>query len=181
MTTIETTPSQKGDPIFESFLSKQCGPGLALAAASDVLELRPIGSDVPRRYVATYHARTFAELGEGRIALVDRFDVGVTFHDDYLRRPDPARVLTYLGPDRCFHPNVRGCVICVDVRPGAPLTDLLATIYDLFTWRLYGVGDNGLNPDAAAWVRQQDPSMFPTDPTPLRRGERLADSNAGRH
>ncbi len=168
MTESQTTSKRTGDPIFESFLSKQCGPGLALAAASDVLDLHPIGSAVPRRYIASFNARTMAQTESGEIVPADRFDIGVFFHDDYLRRCDPARVLTYLGPHRCFHPNVRGGMICVNLRAGMPLVDLLATVYDLFTWRLYGVGDNGLNPEAADWVRHRDPSTFPTDPRPLK-------------
>lgn len=159
---------QKPDPIFEAFLSKQCGPGLALAAASDILDLHPIGLDVPRQYLATYHVRTFAQAGDGRIGLVDRSDVVINFHDDYLRRPDPARVLTYMGPYRCFHPNIKGCYICVDVRPAMSLVDLLSTVWELLTWRLYGVADNGLNPAASGWVRQQDPANFPTDQRLLR-------------
>ncbi len=165
------TIDSKRDTIFESFLAKQCEAGLALAADSDILALLPLGPPAPRQYLASYAARTFAQSRSGEIALVDRFDVTITFHDEYLRRPNPARVLTYEGPYRCFHPNVRGCGVCLKLHPGMGLVDLLIAAYDLFTWRLYYVGDNGLNGEASAWARRQDPSRFPTDPRPLRRSD----------
>jgi hypothetical protein len=57
----------------------------------------------------------------------------------------------------------------VDVRPGTPLDELLYTIYDLLTWNVYGVGDDGLNRAAAQWARHQPPDRFPLDRRPLRR------------
>ena len=172
MKTTDAKTGEKRDTIFESFLAEQCQPGLALAADSDILDLIPLGAGVPRQYLASYRARTFAQARSGEIALVDRFDVTITFHDEYLRRPNPARVLTYEGPYRCYHPNIRGCAICLELHPGLGLTDLLIATYELFTWRLYYVGDNGLNPAASAWARRQDPGSFPTDPRPLRRNDR---------
>jgi len=58
----------------------------------------------------------------------------------------------------------------VKLRPGLGLVDLLIVAYELFTWRLYYVGDNGLDPEASAWARRQAPNRFPADPRPLRRG-----------
>lgn len=159
-----------GDRVMEAFLRRQLEDGLALAGESDIVRLLPMGGEPPRAYIARFESIGLVETAAGQIERAETFDVGISFPPDYLRRADVREVLTYLGPHhRPWHPNIKPPLICVRVLPGTQLVDLLYTCYELWTWRLYATGDEGLNHAAAQWARRQDPERFPVDPRPLKR------------
>ena len=168
------------DKILNTFLERQLEQARELNANSDILELEPVRGNPPTHYIAMYHARGLIEDSAGKVADGDRFMVGIAFGEDYLRcGAANYTVLTCLGPPKPWHPNILGpamCVndiqgpaMCVELLPGMTLRSLVFTCYDLWTWRFYATGDDGLNPAAAAWARRQQNDRFPTDPRPLLR------------
>jgi hypothetical protein len=159
------------DPVFQSFLARQYAEGMALAQASDLLDLVPLDGDPPDRYVARLACRGLVRLSNGRVAEADRFDVGIWFPSDYLRRAEPWEVLTWLGPRRVFHPNIshRLPLICVGrLAPGTWLVDLLYQCFEIITYQKVTMReDDALNPAACAWAREHQ-DRFPIDPRPLK-------------
>ena len=101
------------------------------------------------------------------------FTVGLYFHDGYLRRTNPGRVLTWLSPVEVFHPNIAAPFICIGpVAPGTGLVDLLYRVYEVITFGSVSPRENdALNPAACAWARRNR-RLFPLDPRPLRRSKR---------
>jgi hypothetical protein len=165
-----TGKRQGTDRIFADFLDQQPAPAMALADSSDLLEIEPLGDKPYRRYLVKLDARGLIAKPDGQVVEATGCEVGVYFHDDYLHVVDMHRLLTYLGPHpMVWHPNWLGPFLCVHVRPGTPLTSLVYTVFEMFTWNTYYTGDNGLNPSASQWARQQDRSRFPIDRRPLKR------------
>ncbi len=159
-----------GDQVLKAFLRKQRAEALVLAGESDILKLAAIGGEPPSMFIAHFACKGLVESDDGRIEEAEGFDVGILLPPDYLRRADVRQVLTYLGPHRRpWHPNIKPPYICVRVTPGMPLVDLLYTCHELWTWRLYATGDEGLHHAAAQWARRQDPGRFPVDRRPLKR------------
>jgi hypothetical protein len=163
----------RNDPIFSNWIESQYEPAMELARNSDILDLTPLEGVSSTRYLASYDASTLAQTATGEIVKVRGFTVGIRFPWDYLRRAVSYEVLTYLGPHiggelSLMHSNVNPPLICLSVAPGTALTDLLYSVYELLTWQNYGLGDNGLNPGAAAWARRQGRERFPVDPRPLK-------------
>lgn len=158
------------DPILESFLQRQFEEGMALNANSDLVELMPVEGQPPTRYVACFQSRGLARV-QGQIVEHDRWAVGIAFPPDYLRTaPHAGQMLTYLGSvSEPWHPNLRPPFICLELRAGTPLVDLLFSLHELFSWQSFSTGDDGLNPAASAWARSQPASRFPVDRSPLRR------------
>lgn len=158
------------DKVFEAFLNKQSEEGLALAEASDLLDLVPLDGPPPQHYLACFYAKGLALNESDEVVEVDHCNVGIWLPDDYLRQVNVAQVLTYLGPAaRPFHPNIRPPFICVHLVPGTSLADLLYTCFELWNWNLYATGDEGLNHAASQWARNQETSRFPIDRRPLKR------------
>lgn len=165
----------KKDKILSLFLEKQHREATALAADSDILRVLPLGGPrVPQHYLARYAAKGLVRNQRGQVEEATGLEIGIWLPDDYLRRADPAQILTYIGPHRHpWHPNVSPPFICLHIRPGMALVDLLHTCYELWTWQLFNTGDEGLNHAASQWARAQDPSRWPVDRRPLKR-RRLA-------
>jgi len=161
------------DNILDFFLRDQLREALQLEAESDLLKLDFDREDpAPQRYVACFRAKTLIQTNRGEIVEAEGFDVGISMGNDHLRRVNPVEILTYLGPHaRPWHPNLFACrptPICVSIRPGMGLVDILHVVYDVFTWNLFNTGDEGLNHPASQWARHQDPSRFPIDRRPLK-------------
>ncbi len=158
------------DSIFQSFLERQFLDGTALAASSDMLRLMPASMSPPQQYLAEYGCKGLIQNSAGEIVEHNLFGVAITFPEDYLRRVDIGTVVTYLGPEPVvWHPNIRGPIVCLHIRPATPLVDILYGCFELFTWNLKNTGDEGLNHPASQWARHQDPARFPIDRRPLKR------------
>jgi hypothetical protein len=158
------------DKMLETFLQRQHDEGMALAETSDLLELVPIGPHPPQAYVARFRCRGLCRGADGGIVPMEYAEVGITFPDDYLRRADPCRILTWLGPSNVWHPNIsaRAPLICLGrMGPGSRLTDILYQLFEVIAYQNYSTHD-ALNLDAAAWARQH-PEWLPTDRRPLKR------------
>src|SRR2546425_12534813 len=85
------------DKILSAFLTSQYEEGMALAAASDLLELFVASGDPPQRYLAYFRCTGLLYTPEGHITPGHDFSVGIWFPDNYLRRAEPAQVVTWLG------------------------------------------------------------------------------------
>jgi len=154
------------DLVLESFLEAQFVAARALAEASDILELWPADT---RRYVAHFDCRGLVrEAGQIR-EREGRFTAGIFFPPDYLRRVEPALVVTWLQPVNIWHPNIAPPLICVGrIPPGTPLVDLLHQVYEIITWQRFTPNEyDALNRPACQWARNH-PERFPVDNRPLR-------------
>lgn len=158
------------DPVFSAFLRTQRQNGLALAAASDLLQLQPEPGEEPRRYIAHFSCEGLVRLPDGKIARANSFLVGIQFPTDYLRTVDPRVVATILQPlNACWHPNVGedGRLCLGHLPPGTGLTEILFQIWDVLTYNRYAASD-GLQPEAMEYARQNR-HLFPIDRRPLKR------------
>ena len=160
------------DPVFQAFLERQAAEGAELAAASDLLELEALGRSPAQLYVARFRCKGLVKKPGGEIEEADRFEVGVRFPSDYLRRAEPSEVLTWLGPPNVWHPNIAhgAPFICVGrLVPGTPLVDLLYQCFEIVTYTKVTMReDDALNPAACAWARENQ-HRFPLDRRPLKR------------
>ena len=158
--------------IAERFLQRQLEEGLALAAASDVVDLLPLDGPPPTNYIARFSCTGLVRSLSGEIVEANEFVVGIGFHDGYLRAADPSRVLTWLWPRNVYHPNIsdRAPFICVGrLVPGTSLVDILYQCFEIITYHKVTMReDDALNKDACAWARQNQ-HRFPIDPRPLKR------------
>lgn len=159
------------DAVYEAFLARQYAEGMALARESDLLELEPLDGMPPCRYLAQFRCTGLVRLPHGRVIESDRFEVGIWFPSDYLRRAEPWQILTWLGPRRVFHPNIgdRMPLICVGrLKPGTWLVDLLYQCFEIITYQKVTMReDDALNTAACAWAREHQ-QLFPIDRRPLK-------------
>ena len=160
------------DRVLAAFLGRQFEEGMALAAASDLLELVPADGVLRQRYLAAFRCTGLVRVPSGEIVEADRFLLGIWFSDHYLREADPFTVLTWLDPPHVFHPNISSHApfICVGrLAPGTPLVDLLYRCFEIITYsRVTMLEDNALNKEACAWARRNQ-HRFPVDSRPLKR------------
>lgn len=158
------------DPILQKFLARQLVEGLALSAASDLVTIVPFAGDPPTHYVVEFTCLGLARE-RGHIVERDQWAIGVHFPESHLRQPgDVAHQLTYLGAAaEPWYANIRRPFVCMHIAPGASLVEIVMGLFDLLTWTVFATGDDGLNPAASQWARQQDASRFPVDRRPLRR------------
>ena len=105
------------DKIFEGFLSHQYQEGMALAEASDLLELAPLHGSPPQHYVAQFSCKGLTRSQDGRICEATRFEVGIWFPSDYLRHVESLFILTWLNPREIFHPNVSSTIPLMCIGP----------------------------------------------------------------
>jgi hypothetical protein len=162
------------DRVYEAFLAAQRAEGEALAAASDLVTIEPVGSDSDR-YLVRFSCTGLVRTLTGDVAEARRFEVGIWFPPDYLRRAVPWEVLTWLGPRRVLHPNIsdRGPFICVGrLSPGTSLVDLVFQCYEIITYQKVTMReDDALNHWACVWARDNQ-HRFPIDRRPLKRAVR---------
>jgi len=159
------------DPVFESFFQRQLEEGMALATASDLLELTAYPFPPPN-FVATFRCKGLVRLPHGAIEEADYFQAGIWFPPDYLRRADPFETLRWFGPQNIWHPNISDTMplICVGrLTPGTPLVDILYQIFEVITYTKYTPReDDSLNKACCSWTRQNQ-HRFPVDRRPLKR------------
>jgi hypothetical protein len=161
------------DKVFHGFLRRQLEQGPALGRASDVLDVVAFEpSAAPQHYVARFRCTGLVRAANGEIVTANDFLVGVFFPDDYLRNANPAQVLTWLGPQNAYHPNISasGPFICVGrLAPGTALVDILYQVFEIITYQKATMReDDALNRDACAWARR-NLDRLPIDPRPLKR------------
>jgi len=143
------------DNILASFLTQQLIEANDLVAASDSLELTPIGPEPVQRYLARFAAPTLVRNPHGEVCEAAGFAVGFFFPSDYLRRANPYEVATWLTPAEVFLPNVRPPFLCLGrVAPGTSLCDLLYQAFEIGTGAKVTMReDDALNAAACAWAR----------------------------
>lgn len=160
------------DPVFQAFLTAQQAEGLALAASSDLVEVEPVGRSPADRYLVRFRCDGLVRGPDRQVRLANRFEIGIWFPSDYLRRAQPWEVLTWLGPGRAFHPNIsdRMPLICVGrLAPGTGLVDLIYQCFEIITWQKVTMReDDALNRAACGWARDNR-NRFPVDRRPLKR------------
>ncbi|MCX6627731.1 MAG: hypothetical protein NTW28_08895 [Candidatus Solibacter sp.] len=158
------------DPILRAFLERQAEDGLALARASDILELECLPTG--QHFIGHYSCRGLVQGQGGTVQEADYFCVGFFLGGDYLRNVNPFEVLTLFGPPNTYHPNVAfgAPFICVGkIAPGMPLVDLLYQVYEILTYqKLTPREDDALNKEACRWARANQ-QRFPIDRRPLKR------------
>ncbi len=166
------------DEILLSFLDAQFQDLTTLASRSPVVEILQHATSPPNRYLLRFHCRGLVRTEAG-VEETDRFDVGLRFPDDYLRRVDAAEVVTLLSPVNAYHPNIRFPFICVGhLRPGTGVRDLVYQLYEMFTYnRVCMREDDALNWDACAWARRNQ-ARFPLETRPLLRAAPAAFASA---
>jgi hypothetical protein len=155
------------DQILNDFLKKQREDTTQLADESDLLALTLLDD---QRFIATFNCKGLVRESGGRVQVHDRFDVGIRLPDDYLRRVNPAEVLTWLGPKEIFHPNIRAPHICLGpIIPGTALTELLHRVFELITYQSVTMReDDAFDWDACAWARRNR-ERLPVDTRPIKR------------
>jgi len=165
------------DTIRQSWLQEQYNEAMAFSRRSDVLSLAPVAGTPPYKYVARFECKGLIKTGKG-IGIGDEHVVGIFFPQEYLRAScNPGQVLTWLGPQEEFHPNIRPPFCCVGhILPGMSLLSLLFQLYQMITWQRYTVDErDALNPEACRWARQ-NMQRLPID-TRRSMAARAADAN----
>lgn len=160
----------RDDRILTSFLEEQFVRGMELARSSDLLELIPVFGAPPSSYIARFHSRGYVKAPDGRIVEGNRFDVGIFFGPDYLRRAEPFELITWLAPESIHHPNVKPPFCCIGrIAPGMPLVDILYQLYEVIGWMKVTVDErDSLSPEVCAWARA-NPDRYPIERRPLKR------------
>jgi hypothetical protein len=155
------------DCIFSDFLETQNTEGMGLSDASDLMDLVALDES---RFVATFKCKGLVRDAQGEIREHAHFGVGIRFPESYLRHANPAEILTWLGPEQVWHPNISAPFICIGpLAPGTPLVELLHRCFEIIT------GDNvtmqehdALNHPACVWARRNR-DRFPVDTRPIKR------------
>jgi ubiquitin-protein ligase len=167
---MSANPVSSGDIIYQRFMERQRADGMALAESSDILRLH-IPPMAPPHFVAEFFCKGLIRDAAGEIKEASRFQVGVWFPNDYLRRADPFEMVRLFTPG-VWHPNVSADLplICTGrITPGTPLVDILFQIFDILTYQKYNPReDDALNKAACSWARDHK-DLFPIDRRPLKR------------
>lgn len=159
------------DKVFEAFLRRQRDEGLALARASDLLELQPLdfADGLADRFIVRFRCKGLVRDAGGAVGEASLFEVGIWFPESYLRcAHPPSFVLCWFGPHHVFHPNIRPPFICVgEIAPATRLVDLLYQVFEMITYTKFNCA-SPLDAEAAAWARDHL-AEFPIDRRPLKR------------
>jgi hypothetical protein len=171
------------DVVFRDFLETQLEEGLALAAASDLVEIVPAGPAgsgmPPQRYRVRFRCTGLVRTDDGAIVEADDFAAGIWFRDDHLRAVDPRYLVTWLAPRTIHHPNVLAPWVCLGrTGVGISLVEIVYQLHAIVTYTKATL-DDALNGVAAAWAREHLP-RFPVDRRPLKRRAEVAPAAAGR-
>ncbi len=156
------------NPCLRAFLEAQREPAMRFVEQCDIVDLIALG---PSRYIAHLQATGLQRL-DGRIVECGECSIGIQFPDHYLQHVHSMELFVVLDPKTPWHPNFAPFApgpVCTHIEPGTPLVDLLYHLYDLWTWGNYFTGDDGVNREASAWLRQQSEYRFPLELRPLKR------------
>jgi hypothetical protein len=164
------------DRPLTGFLTRQLEEGLALAGASDLLELTPWGGWSwsglpPRRYIARFYCTGLVRRDDGSVEEANDFQVGIFFPGDYLRRAEPFEVLSWHGPMEVHHPNIAYMApfVCIGhLAPGTPLVEILYRLFEVITYQNVTMSEHdALNKAACEWARRNR-ARLPVDRRPLK-------------
>lgn len=157
--------------ISHAFLEANQDEGLGLAAESPLVDVTPLDGPPARAYLVGLRCKGLIRTSAGAIEEWEDWQIGVQFARDYLRRAEPYRVLTWLGPREVHHPNIsdRLPVLCIGtIRPATPLVELISRTWEVITYRRFTTCEHDcLNPAAAQWARHHL-ERFPVDDRVLR-------------
>jgi hypothetical protein len=157
------------DPVFTAFLGRQQEQAASLAAASDLVDVFPVGPVPCQRYILKFSCRGLIR-GKNGVEEANRFDLGIYFPADYLRRAQPGEVITWFGPLEAFHPNIRPPFLCPGhLKPGTSLVDIIYQCFEIITYQKVTMHEkNALNWEACGWARKNT-ARFPIDKRGLKR------------
>jgi hypothetical protein len=149
---MSTTP-------FEEFLECTAQDALAMAQASDVLELERLPMPGIGLFQARFQTPYLAWRPGGDVAVAPGpLDVLIRLGPDHLDQVDPLGVVQVRQPD-FWHPDYAWPTLRVEeVRPAMPLPALLRLVYELLTYQSYST-DDGLYPVASRRLRD-DPQLL---------------------
>ncbi len=173
------------DKVLESFLEAQTREGMDLARQSDLLDLHPQGIPPVQAWIARFRCKGLVTTPDGEVAEADDFAVGIYFPDDYLRRANPAEVLSWLNPSHPYHPNISASpglpLICIGrMWPGMGLVEILYQVFEIISYGRVTVNErDALNKPACRWARK-NMHLFPVDKRPLKRKRMQTEVKAGR-
>jgi hypothetical protein len=155
------------DKIFDKWMDAQHEQGGALGESSDVVELIQLARQL---FVVRFHCKGLVEESEGVVGEGELFEVGYRFADDYLRRVNPAEVVTWLRPGNVFHPNIMPPLCCLgSITPGTSLVELIYRTYEVISYQNVMPDErDALNAAACSWARKHQ-DRFPLDDRPLKR------------
>lgn len=158
------------DKILERFLTKSFEDALRLSDESDLVKVFAIDGPPPQHIVAVFKCNGLVRAPGGDIVQADHFEVGISFADHFLRYCHTFEVITWLGPQNIWHPNVLPPAVCAGrIRPGTSLTDILYQLFEMITYNKVTMDESdALNRDACVWARQ-NLDRFPVDRRPLKR------------
>jgi hypothetical protein len=163
------------DPIYTSFLERQHAAAMELSRASDRVTIAPIHGRPPFGFLVAFDCHGLICEPDGTIAPAEHFAVGIQFPPDYLKRANPAQVLTFLGPESVWNPNIDGRIhqICLGrlIQPGTELIDIVTGVYELLIYKSINMNEAAAFPgtkQVCIWARNHA-NEFPLDTRPLRR------------
>jgi hypothetical protein len=171
------------DQILASFLEAQEVEAMELARENELFDLIPVGSRPYQRFIVRYHCKGLVRTPDG-ITEANLFELGVYMPSDYLRRINPAEVLTWLGPPETFMPNIMYPFVCAGrLNPGTSLVEIIQQCFEIACGqRITMREDDALNPVACAYARK-NADRFPIDDRPLvkrRSGLRFKETTQNR-
>jgi hypothetical protein len=160
------------DLVFQSFLERQSEDVRALAAASDIVDVLPMGPPPAQRFMARFRCTGLVRDAHGQIVEANEFLTAIWLPDDFLRRLSPVEIVTIVHPLGVFHPNVPDGLpfMCLgDLRPGTPLVDIIFQIFEILTYQNFTCReDRALSHAACQWTRN-NLARLPLDRRSLKR------------
>jgi hypothetical protein len=155
------------DKIFGKWADAQGEQVASLSESSDVVEVIPVHRQL---FIARFHCKGLVREDGGEVSVGDLFEVGYRFAEDYLRRVNPAEVVTWLRPGNVFHPNIMPPFCCLgSIAPGTSLVELIYRTYEVISYQNVMPDErDALNVSACSWARKHQ-HRFPLDDRPLKR------------
>ena len=157
------------DKIQDAFFRSLLPDAVDFNRRSDLARLHPQPGDPTRRYIYELNCRGLVRQPDGEIVEADHFEFGINFFDGYLRRSDPAALITCFRTD-IWHPNsmLGTPFICLgENAPGLRLMDICLTLFEIVAYHKFNPA-SPLNEAAAEWARNNQ-HRFPLDRRSLLR------------
>ncbi|MHC5109538.1 MAG: hypothetical protein ACYTHJ_06630 [Planctomycetota bacterium] len=152
--------------ILKRFLDQQTVEAEQLSEHSDLVDVHEYDLS-SGRFVARFDCLGVVRR-QGHIEKTSGFLVGIRFTADHLRRLSAPELLTWLGPDDFWHPNVlpriRG--VCVGgLAAACGMNEICGALFEVITGQVVAL-DDVLNPAAAQDYRHSN--LWPVDRRPMK-------------